>query len=120
MTKVTLDIISLIAFGTSLNSISNPDDVIPAAVTTILHETEVRVFSLLPFWQLRWWPATRRFNSAKQILVSEIRRIIKDRRSGDLEGSKDMLTRVLAEADSESGLTDEQLIDEGNSCNSGN
>ncbi len=115
MTKVTLDIISLIAFGSSLNSITNPTDVIPAAVTTILHETEVRVFSLLPLWKYSWWPATRRFNKAKGILVSEILRIIGERRSGENEGNKDMLTRVLAEVDNDTGssLTDEQLIDEG-------
>ena len=113
MTKVTIDIISLIAFGSSLNSITKPDDVIPAAVTTILHETELRVFSLVPLWKLRFWPGTRRFNAAKEILQAEIRKIIKERRSGDNSEMKDMLTRVLAENESEDALTDEQLIDEG-------
>jgi len=119
MTKITLDIIALAAFGYSLNALTDPKGTFPKAVTTILHETELRVFQLFPLWKLPFYPGSIRFEKAKRVLTTELKSMINRRRKEQPnlteENCKDLLGRILIAKDKETGesLNDEQLLDEG-------
>ncbi|KAL6073850.1 Protein LUTEIN DEFICIENT 5, chloroplastic [Balamuthia mandrillaris] len=117
MTKVTLDIIGVAGFGYEFNSLTDSEGVIPKAVTTVLSETEYRIFQRRPSW---WWklplPSNNKFSKAKAVLMREISDMIARRRASgeDLSKSKDLLGRLLAAEDPDTGetISDTQLSDE--------
>ncbi len=56
MTRVTLDIISLVAFGVDLNAVDDPSTELVTAITNIFHITEQRVFQQFPLHLLPFLP----------------------------------------------------------------
>jgi hypothetical protein len=77
----------LAAFGKTLDALTNPTGILPTAVTSVLHETELRVFQLIPYWKLKFSPGTIRFERSKKILVDEIFKVIKQRRAQPIQGT---------------------------------
>ena len=86
-----------------------------AAVATVLHETESRIFQFLPIWKLNVTAGAKRFNESKAILLKEVESMIKSRRANGVSpDDNDLLGRLLAAEDPETKetISDEQLRDE--------
>jgi len=151
MTKLTLEVIGKAGFGYEFNALKDSKGELPRAVTCILHETESRIFQVLPWWKLPFLPSTRKFRQAKAVLMREIEGMVRRRREKakkkserkttseekegkeakmgggggaedqqeaeegeDLGNAKDLLGRLLAAEDPDTGetLSDAQLADE--------
>lgn len=116
MTKVTLDVIGISGFGYAFNSLQDSQGLLPTAVSTILLQTEERIFQTASWWKIPFLPSSRRFNHAKAVLLSEIRAMIKMRKESDedLQNAKDLLGRLLAaeDPDTHERLDENQLADE--------
>lgn len=89
---------------------------IPQAVTTLLQESEARIFSWIPLWKIPFWPSTLRFQSSKRTILQVLEDIIEKREAQkDLgENCADLLGRLLASEDKETGqkIGSAQLRDE--------
>ena len=73
-----------------------------AAVATVLHETESRIFQFLPIWKLNVTAGAKRFNESKAILLKEVESMIKSRRANGVSpDDNDLLGRLLAAEDPE-------------------
>ena len=114
LTCLTLDVIGYVGFNYNFQAQENAQGVLPRAVSTILKETESRIFQLIPIWKIPFYPGTMRLTSSKQTILREITSMIKQRKlEGVTASSPDLLGRLLS-AEDEQGqkISDIQLRDE--------
>lgn len=109
MGRLTLAIVARTLFGADVSAADAR--AIGEALTEVLAQFD-RVFSpFLPITERLPVPSTRRFNRAKGVFDSTIRRMIEERRQSGVEGT-DVLSLLLRARDEGAGMSDEQVRDE--------
>lgn len=80
-TRAALVVLSR-SFGHPLAAVDNPRDPVAVAVATMLHETEERIFQLIPFWRLpNPFSASNSFRTAKDSLAKILKSLLSEAKS---------------------------------------
>ncbi|KAG8561513.1 hypothetical protein GDO81_015374 [Engystomops pustulosus] len=111
--KVTLDVISKVAFGMELNSLENDQTPFPQAIATVLKAmAEMRDPFIMYSWKMRGF--VKKAQESARFLRKTGRELIERRKKAirdEEEIPEDILTQILKAADLEGGCDTEGLLD---------